>query len=152
MFYEKKKLNQQVDVRAKPSFPRPISVWWFDCPKSTSHDLLYSNRRKPVSLTQLSRFRNNNNRHKFDLDSLSSSPSSYSSPYAPSLLSSSHLSATEKEWISIGHPDQDQPGIAAAYSMERPLYSSSNQIINSSILSFITIVANLSYLFIIRLV
>lgn len=134
-----------MDARAKPSFPRPISIWWFDCPKTSSHDLLLE-RRKPVSLTQLTRFRNKN-KPKFDLDSLSSSPSSYSSYSNPSYLSSSYLSANEKEWISIGHPDQEQPGIAAAFTSERELYNSSQSIINSSVLFSIILLANLSYWF-----
>lgn len=135
---------QQVDTRAKPAFPRPIAVWWLDCPK-TSHDL-YMNRRKPISPSQLTRFRS---RPK-DLDSLSSSPRE--SSYRPSsLLSSSQFVDRDDDWIHIGHPDQDQPSYAAAYSMERRLDSGAFDLSASlSTLTLITIVANVTYWFFFR--
>ena len=101
------------------------------------------NRRKPVSLTQLKRFRN---RHK-DLDSLSSS-------YHPSSLQSSPQFVDRgNDWVRIGHPDEDQPSYAAAYSMERSLDNGSLGCpANLSTLTLITVVANFTYWLFFRLI
>ena len=91
------------------------------------------------------------------LESSSSSlhnPSSYSSPFSSSsLLSSSQfVESKENDWIKLGHPDEeyssDRAGIAAAYSLE----SNSLSIFNLTTISLVTIVANLSYWFILRLI